>query len=205
VPYCGKCGFQVTEEMQFCPNCGTRLKTWQIHQENARSSAELNIMPVIKDNKSLTNGILIGSGAAILVFCILGALFLNANFWSLRDSLLANGVAPSRFPYILSVIALLTGFCAGLTIFGVYFLAEGILSQTSPTARAIFNSRSMRARWGNGFIVGAVIFAMNSIRYFVENFYLPELYSSGLSFGFGIASIILLLIGFWLIVTTHPK
>jgi len=205
VPYCNKCGFQVNEEMQFCPNCGVQLKLQRSVHEKPASSAKSNNMPLLIPSTPFTHGIFIGLGAAILIGSLSGAFFLNSNYWFLRDSYVASGLVPQQINYMLRMTVSLIGFCALFAVIGVFTLATGTLSQVNPTFRPAFNSRDMRARWGSGSLTMALVLGGNSLRFLVENIYAPESFLVWFSMVLGITSIILFVVGFWLMTTTRSK
>jgi hypothetical protein len=152
-----------------------------------------------------TNGLSIGLGAATLLGALAVAYYLNGSFWGLRESLTANGLEPQHINFLLSDIGFLIGAAAFFAILGLYLIVLGALSQLSPTAGAILNSRNMRVRWGIGCFVGAVIWAASSVQNLVWNIY--SLYPSNvwLWVGFGISSILLILIGLFLVMTARTK
>src|SRR3990172_11484613 len=122
LPYCGKCGFQVNEEMQFCPNCGAPLKAQPYTQKKAVSSTKSNTMPVLIRSTPFTNGILIGLGTAMLLGSLMGASILNANYWELRDYFVASGLEPQQIRFMLSMNVALIAFCAVFAVVGIYSL-----------------------------------------------------------------------------------
>ncbi|HLC01234.1 MAG TPA: zinc ribbon domain-containing protein [Candidatus Bathyarchaeia archaeon] len=205
VPYCNKCGFQVNEEMQFCPNCGVQLKLQRSVHEKPASSAKSNNMPLLIPSTPFTHGIFIGLGAAILIGSLSGAFLLNANYWFLRGIFVGSGYGPQQISYTLSMTVSLIGFCALFAVIGVFTLAVGTLSQVNPTFRAAFNSGNMRARWGSGSLTMSFVLGGNSLRYLVESFYAPDSFRFWFTIILGIASIILFLIGFFFITKARPE
>ena len=205
MPYCNKCGFQVAEEMQFCPKCGTPLRIQLPIVEKPTSYAKPSAKPVLIRMTPFTNGIFIGLGAAILLGGFLGAFILNQNYWFLRDYFTASGLEPQQIRYVLRLTVTTIGFCAAFVPIGIFAVATGTLSQVNPAIRAAFNRGEMKARWGSGLLAAGLGFAASSVRGFVQNFYSPEPFWLWSSIAFGIASSILLFIGFFLIATTRPE
>ena len=205
MPYCNKCGFQVAEEMQFCPNCGAPLRTQRSFLKKPASTAKLGAKPVLIRMTPFTNGIFIGLGAAILIGGFLGAVILNLNYWFLRDYFMASGLESQQIRYLLRMTVTTIGFCAAFVPIGIFAVAAGTLSQVNPAIRAAFNRGEMKARWGSGLLAAGLVFAGSSVRGLVQNFYSPESFWFWSSIAFGIASIILLLIGFFLIATARSE
>ncbi len=203
VPYCRKCGFQIDMEMQYCPDCGTSLKTQHTFQEETTSSARSNAMPVLIPSTPFTNGMLIGLGIAMLLGSLLGAFFLNADYWSLRDFFVASGLEPTNF--MLSTTVNTIGACAMFAVIGIYGLVVGTLSQMNPSVRAVFNSGNVRVRLGSGLHGGALVFTAVSVESLVENYYLPDTFQLQSGIAFGIAGIIAILAGLLLIATARSR
>lgn len=187
--------------MQFCPNCGAPLESQCTTQQKPPVSAKSDTTPLLTSWNRFTNGLSIGLGTATLLGALAVAYYLNGSFWGLRESLTAND---SYINFLLPII-LLIGAAAFFAILGLYLIVMGALSQLSPTARAILNSRNMRVRWGIGCFVGAVIWAASSVQNLVMNIY--SLYPSNVWIwvGFGIGSIFLILIGVLLVKTARTK
>ena len=205
MPYCSKCGLQVEEYMQFCPNCGAHLKPQRELLEKHAVYAKSDTKPLLTSWNRFTNGLSIGLGAATLLGALAVAYYLNGSFWRLRESLTANGLVPQHINFLLSDIRVLIGAAALFAILGLYLIVLGVVSQLSPTARAILNSRNMRVRWGIGCFVGALIWTASSVQNLVWNIYSLYPFDVWISIGFGIGSIFLFLIGLFLVMTARTK
>jgi hypothetical protein len=192
--------------MGFCPACGAALKNrFSTHGKTTTLSAKSNTMPVLVRMTTFTNGIFIGLGTAILLGGLAILSILNANYWRLREYLVASGVEPQFTRFLLSDTVGLIALCAPMTVIGVYLLLLGALSQMSPVARAVLNSGNMRVRWGNGFFGGALVLAGISVQDMVWNIYSPDSFRFWYSIVSGIVSILLILIGLLLIRTARAE
>jgi hypothetical protein len=142
-------------------------------------------------------GVLFGS--LVIMF------FLNADYWSMRESLLANGLEPERISSVLSLTVSLIGFCPAFAIIGAWSLVEGTLSLASPRIRTALNNKSLRARLGTGLYAGSLVLAGTSARFWIINFYSPEPFLSSFSIVFGLVSLLLFLVGLFLVATARPN
>ena len=185
VPYCSKCGFQFSEEMQFCPNCGTQVKPFLPRRFNTTSQ--------LKGGTQLGNGIAIGLGAACFLIGLFGLLVLNSTFWRLHESFVAEGLQPLTIRFLLRDTARLIGVCGSGIILGTFVLIVGAMNQVSPTARATLNSKSMKASMARGLATAGVIGLTNSMLFLAPDIYFNE--PRSLEFSFALALISACVIG----------
>ena len=205
MPYCNKCGLQVNEEIQFCPNCGAQLKFQRELLEKPAVSDKSSKAPLLTSWNSFTNGLAIGLGAAISLGALAVAYYLNMSFWTIQENLTAEGLASQHIDYLVTDIRMLIGGAAALVVIGLYLVVLGAVSQLSPTATAILNSRNMRVRVGMGFFGAALVSAVSSVSNLVWNIYSLYPLDGWLYTGFGVGTVILFLIGFILIMTARTK
>lgn len=200
MPYCGRCGFQVTEEMQYRPNCEVSLKTQPLFQSGATSTEPT----VFKRTTPFLKGIIIGLGAGVLFGSLFGGFFLNFDYWRLQAIFLANGATLKESRNLLSSTVSSIWFCAELAVIGIYFLAMGMLSHFSPSARVAMDNMSMRASSGTALLTsGIVILGGGSVQYAIRNVYSPEAFLIWPITIFGIGSIAFILSGIYLLITTQ--
>lgn len=203
MPYCGTCGFQITEEMEYCPNCGTLRNTkTTIQGQTATTPASSTVTRAT----IFGEGIIIGAGAALLVASTLFAFFLNDSYWRLQATFLASGITLQQSRYLLNSTMLLIGFCAEFAIIGVFLVIIGSLVHVNPSVQAILDNRSIRARWGNAFLVsGVVFFASGSVQSAVRNVYSPESFWFLSTIIFGVPSLVIIVLGVYLLTTAQFK
>jgi hypothetical protein len=205
MPYCNKCGLQVNEEMQFCPNCGAQLKFPRELLDKPVLSAKKSTTSVLSSWNSFANGLSIGLGAAIILGTLAIVYFLNRSFWTLQENLTAEGLSSPQIAYLVTDIRILLSGAVVFSFLGIYLVILGTASQLSPTARAILNSKNMRVRLGNGCFVGALVFASSSVSNLVRNIYSPYSFGGWFPLAFGIGSVVLILIGLLLVLTARTK
>jgi hypothetical protein len=97
MPFCPKCGKEVSEDTKFCPQCGQNLKVG-VTPENTSGQGESATVPeevkgwswaafVLTWIWGVFNGVLISLLCLIPVFCIVWAFVLGAkgNEWAWRN------------------------------------------------------------------------------------------------------------------------
>ncbi len=197
LPYCSKCGRQVGEEMQFCPNCGATLKTLSASEKRSvfvpsgKASSPTYWTP-------LANAISIGAGGTTLLGALVVALYLNRSFWTIQESLTASGLPPQQISFLLSDIRILISGAAFFAVLGLYVFVMGMVG-LSPSGLAVLNSKDRRVRWGVGCFGGSMTAAGFTVQDVVLRVYDPHAMGVWYDVFFGVVSILLILLGLFLV------
>ena len=87
MPYCPKCGNEVTGEMQYCPKCGASLRaqavTRETHEKHEKQEKQEKGEKAEKHEKGETSSY--WALIAGLIILAIGAVSLTATFFDIRD------------------------------------------------------------------------------------------------------------------------
>jgi hypothetical protein len=109
--------------------------------------------PKVKPAGSLSNGIYIGLGSAMLTLGLLMAFSLNAVYNEQATYLAANGIQVHSYSYGFNDLIFLISIGVLVAVLGACLLVEGCLSHYSERARVALSDNG---NWGNRLINGGV-------------------------------------------------
>lgn len=122
----------------------------------------------------LTNGIIIGAGATVLIASLIGAYALNASYVSISSFLANNGVPTIGMQLKLADIIELLSLCPSGFVFGPWWIALGLLSQFSQRTRFAYKRNdSLITRIAGGSMAGGAVVVALSGGNFFRQFYEP--------------------------------
>jgi hypothetical protein len=198
MPYCPTCGFKLDENMAFCPKCGTPLKN-QFSAE--KTAVQGKNGDVIKPKTILANGIIIGSGIALLLIGLIAVFALNSTYVGLRGFLSSDGLPSNAITFTLRDTVELISLSFVFAALGAYFLIIGLLNQFSRRARTSWKRKDIQARIGNGLMTGGFVLGALSASGYVRLSYNSELGGLGIFSSLMLAGIIMWAAGLILLLT----